>query len=108
MENLPNRAAGTCGRALSTGKPCPDHPAPAGPVVWILSHGEMHEGGNIDGIYLDRDLARGDFITKATEMTRVFDLDDAQQDADGSIRLAMGCDWLALEPHTVVTRPQID
>lgn len=107
MENLPQRTAGTCGRALATDQPCPDHPVPDSPIVWILSHGEMHEGGDIDGVYLDRELARGDFITKAQEMTEVFALDDAQQDDNGAIRLSMGCDWLALEPHPVVTRPQI-
>jgi hypothetical protein len=81
--------------------------APVGPVVWILSHGEHHEGGQIDGVYTDRDLARGDFATKATEMSRAFGIDDARQNPDGSVHLDMGCDWLALEPHPLITRNQV-
>jgi hypothetical protein len=83
------------------------HPqqAPAGPVVWILSTGEDHEGGTVLGVYADRDLARGHFTTEANNMS--FAIDDARQDDNGSIHLHAGCDWLALEPHPLVTRQQL-
>lgn len=80
---------------------------PAGPVVWVLSHGEHNEGATIDGVYADRSIARGNFAAKATEMSRIFGIDDARQDPDGSVHLDMGCDWLALEPHPLITRNQI-
>ncbi|MFM9373234.1 hypothetical protein [Streptomyces sp. Da 82-17] len=80
----------------------------ANPVVWILSKGEMHEGGDIVGVYLDRDLARGAFVTEAQELHDRFSIGDAQHDNDGSLRLYGGCDWIALEPHPVVTAPQLD
>ncbi|WP_399559628.1 hypothetical protein OIA45_48680 (plasmid) [Streptomyces chartreusis] len=78
---------------------------PVGPVVWILSKGEMHEGGEILGVYADRDLARGEFTAQALSMA--FPIDDARQNDDGSIHLDAGCDWLALEPHPVTTRRQL-
>jgi hypothetical protein len=76
--------------------------------VWILSKGEMHEGGNIIDVYLDRDLAHGDFVTHAREIHGRFGIDDLTPAEDGSIRLYGGCDWLALEPHTVRTRPALE
>lgn len=76
-----------------------------GPTVWILSKGEMHEGGSVIAVFLDRDLARGQFTDEANNMA--FAIDDARQDEDGSVHLEAGCDWLALEPHPVVTRPQL-
>jgi hypothetical protein len=36
-----------------------------------------------------------------------FAIDDARQDEDGSIHLEAGCDWLALEPHPLITRQQL-
>jgi hypothetical protein len=74
-----------------------------GPVVWILSKGEMHEGGSIVGVYLDRDLARGALTARAQQLQDRFTISDARQESDGSIHLEGGCDWIALEPHPVVT-----
>lgn len=79
-----------------------------GPVVWILSEGEMHEGGTIVGVYLDRDLARGALAAKAQELNDRFTISDARQDDDGSIHVEGGCDWIALEPHPVVTALELD
>lgn len=81
------------------------HQQPTGPTVWILSKGEFSEGGNVSGVYADRDLARGEFTTQAQNMS--FAIDDARQADDGSIQLSAGCDWLALEPHPLVTARQI-
>ncbi|MER6092411.1 hypothetical protein [Streptomyces bluensis] len=80
---------------------------PVGPVVWILSEGELSEGGTVLGVYLDRDLARGDFLAKAQELNDRFSIDDARQDANGGLHITGGCDWISLEPHSVVTAPQI-
>lgn len=84
------------------------HNATAGPVVWILSEGEMHEGGHILGVYLDRDLARGALVTKAQQLNDRFTIRDARQDDDGSIHVEGGCDWIALEPHPVTTALELD
>lgn len=76
-----------------------------GPVVWILSKGEHHEGGEVIAVFADRDLARGQFAHEAQNMA--FAIDDARQDEDGSVHLDAGCDWLALEPHLLVTQTQL-
>lgn len=80
---------------------------PTQPVVWILSTGEMHEGGTIVGVYLDRDLARGQFVTEAQKISDRFSIDDIRQDDDGSIHVEGGCDWLSLEPYSVTTAAQL-
>ncbi|WP_263165457.1 hypothetical protein [Streptomyces sp. SCSIO ZS0520] len=74
-------------------------------TVWILSQGEGHEGGEVLGVFATRDLARG-FVAEAANRLP-FDLDGARQEPDGSVHLRAGCDWLALEPHEVIDRPQI-
>lgn len=79
-----------------------------GPVVWILSEGEMHEGGTIIGVFLDRDLARGQFVTKAQQIHDRFSIDDIRKDDDGSIHVEGGCDWLSLEPYPVTTAAQLN
>lgn len=76
-----------------------------GLVVWILSKGEHHEGGEVIAVFADRDLARGQFAEEAQNMA--FAIDDARQNEDGSIQLDAGCDWLALEPHPLITRRQL-
>ncbi|MEU0160203.1 hypothetical protein ABZ154_15515 [Streptomyces sp. NPDC006261] len=79
-----------------------------GLTVWILSEGEMHEGGTIVGVYLDRDLARGALTARAQKLHDRFTIDDARQDDDGSVHIEGGCDWIALEPHPVVTALELD
>lgn len=74
--------------------------------VWILSQGEMHEGGEVLGVYATRDAAKGAFAQAAQALP--FGIDDAHQDREtGAIRLDAGCDWLALDPHEVTTRPEL-
>lgn len=97
----------TYGQAITRASDA-EHTAPAGPVVWVLSGGEMYEGGTIHGIYADRDLARGEFTKRAQALQDRFSIDDARQNEDGSIRLSGGCDWIALEPHPLITAAQID
>lgn len=78
---------------------------PAAPIVWILSKGELHEGGEVLGVYADRDLASGQFLTEAQNLS--FAIDDARQGEDGSILIEAGCGWLALEPHPLITQAQL-
>ncbi|WP_331756341.1 hypothetical protein OHA04_45505 (plasmid) [Streptomyces sp. NBC_01590] len=85
-----------------------NHTASDQPTVWILSTGEFGEGGSIHGVYLDRDLARGALATKAQELNDRFTISDARQEDDGSIHVEGGCDWIALEPHPVVTALELD
>jgi hypothetical protein len=49
--------------------------------VWILSKGEMHEGGSVLGVFADRDLARGAFLTEAHVIDRTFGISSADRDA---------------------------
>lgn len=79
----------------------------AGPVVWILDTGVFGEGGTIRGVYMDRDLARGQFLTEAQQLHDRFTIDDIRQDDDGSIHAEAGCDWLSLTPHPVTTAAQL-
>jgi hypothetical protein len=79
--------------------------AQAGPVVWVLSKGEDHEGGDVLGVYASKDTAKGPFAEAAQSIP--FDLDSAWQDEDGAVHAHGGCDWVSLEPHTIVTRTQI-
>lgn len=82
-------------------------PTAAGPTVWILSNGELHEGGTIIGVYLDRELARGAFVKEAQALDARFGIDDARQEDDGALHLEGGCDWVALEPHPVVVAHEL-
>lgn len=88
----------------------PDIPAaaPTGPVVWILSEGEMYEGGHIIGVYLDRDLARGALTDRAQRLHDRFTIRDARQDDDGAIHVEGGCDWISLVPHPVTTTRELN
>ncbi|MDQ0809838.1 hypothetical protein QFZ63_001552 [Streptomyces sp. B3I7] len=79
-----------------------------GAVVWILSAGEMSEGGNILGVYMDRELARGALVAEAQKLHDRFTISDARQESDGSIHVEGGCDWIALEPHAVVTARELE
>lgn len=80
----------------------------AGPVVWILQRGQMYEGGRIIGVFLDRELGRGQFVNEAQSIHRSFGIDDLREDTDGAYHLEGGCDWLSLEPHTVTTALELD
>lgn len=79
---------------------------PTGPVVWILSKGEDHEGGRILGVYASKETAKGPFVEAARSIP--FDLDKVWQDDDGAVNAHGGCDWVSLEPHTVVTAPELN
>jgi hypothetical protein len=84
------------------------HTAPAGPTVWILSIGEACEGARIVGVYLDRDLAHGDFVTEAQKIDQSFGIRHVTPAEDGSILLTGGCDVLTLEPYSVTTRRELN
>jgi hypothetical protein len=79
--------------------------APTGPVVWVLSTGEDHEGGSVLGVFASKDAAKGSFAEAARSIP--FDLDGAWQDQDGAVHAHGGCDWVSLEPHALVTRTQL-
>jgi hypothetical protein len=77
-----------------------------GPVVWVLSSGEDHEGGYILGVYATKDLAKGPFLEAAEDIP--FDLDNAWQDGDGSVSVHGGCDWVSLKPYPLVTQLAVE
>lgn len=81
------------------------HEAAAGPVVWVLSRGEDHEGGDVLGVFASKDAAKGPFAEAARSIP--FDLDQAWQDQDGAVHAHGGCDWVSLEPHQLVTQIQL-
>lgn len=74
--------------------------------VWILSKGERGNGGDVVGVYADRDLAKGQFVTEARAMH--FTIDGAEQGADGELYLTAGCDFLELRPHQLIVRNEIE
>ncbi|MFF9271136.1 hypothetical protein EF919_18175 [Streptomyces sp. WAC02707] len=79
---------------------------PTGPIVWVLSKGEDHEGGDVLGVFASKDAARGPFTDAARSIP--FDLDSAWQDDDtGAVHAHGGCDWVSLEPHPLITAPQL-
>jgi hypothetical protein len=82
--------------------------SPAGPVVWILTKGELYSGGgHILGVYTHKHLAKNDFLTAVAGIP--FSIDKAwQDDNDGAVHVEGGCDFVDLEPHQLVTREQID
>ncbi|WP_236062328.1 hypothetical protein [Actinacidiphila acididurans] len=80
--------------------------APAGTVVWVLSSGEDHEGGTVLGVFASKDVAKGPFAEAARSIP--FDIDGAWQDEDGAVHARGGCDWVSLEPHPLITAPQLN
>jgi hypothetical protein len=69
-----------------------------GPIVWVLSTGEDHEGGDVLGVYADKEAAKG----------IPFDLDNAWQDEEsGAVHAHGGCDWVSLEPYPLITATQL-
>jgi hypothetical protein len=79
---------------------------PASPIVWILSSGEDYEGGNVLGVYASKEAAKGPFVEAAHRIP--FNLDEVWQDDDGAVNAHGGCDWVALEPHPLISTPQLD
>jgi hypothetical protein len=81
------------------------HDNQAGPVVWVLSAGEDHEGGIVLGVFASKEAAKGPFAEAACDIP--FDLDNAWQDGDGAVHAHGGCDWVSLKPHVLVTQTQL-
>lgn len=77
-----------------------------GPIVWVLSSGEDYEGGTVLGVYASKEAAKGPFVEAASKIP--FDLDEVWQDGDGAVNAHGGCDWVALEPHPLITQAQIN
>ncbi|MFJ2067050.1 hypothetical protein ACIOIM_29185 [Streptomyces albidoflavus] len=76
------------------------------PQVWLLMQGEDHEGGDVLGVFVTRDVARGEFIAAARRLH--FEIDGAEEREGGSLHLHAGCDWLSLTPHAVATTEAIE
>ena len=76
-----------------------------GPIVWVLSTGEDHEGGDVLGVYATKEIAKGPFAEAARNIP--FDLDGAWLDEDGAVHAHGGCDWVSLVPHQLVSREQL-
>jgi hypothetical protein len=80
------------------------------PTVWIMETGETSEGGYITGVYLDRELARGDFVAQASAMCERFGEqapDLAEMGDGGRLRVEVRCDWLTLTAYPVTTAAAI-
>jgi hypothetical protein len=80
--------------------------SPTGPIVWVLATGEDYEGGTVLGVYASKEAAKGPFVEAACRIP--FDLDEVWQDDDGAVNAHGGCDWVALEPHPLISTPQLD
>jgi acyl-coenzyme A synthetase/AMP-(fatty) acid ligase len=68
--------------------------------------GEDHEGGNVLGVFADREQAKGAFVEAARNIP--FAIDGAREDEDGSIHLHGGCDWLSLSQEVVQGTAQLE
>ncbi|MFF1574705.1 hypothetical protein ACFVWR_18350 [Leifsonia sp. NPDC058292] len=84
-----------------------DTPHAALPTVWILTTGELYEGGNgtIKGVYASKDLAKDDFLEAVQHIP--FDIDNAWMDDAQAVRVEGGCDFVNLAPHTVRTQREL-
>ena len=78
--------------------------------VWILTAGEDHEGGQVDSVYAERDLAAGRFMEMAKELAERFGrgLDEPMASIDGSLYIHSGCDWVSLDPHELIGQLAIE
>jgi hypothetical protein len=76
-----------------------------GPIVWVLSRGEDHEGGDVLGVYASKEAAKGPFAEAARSIP--FDLDSAWQDETGAVHAHGGCDWVSLVPHPLISTAQL-
>lgn len=78
--------------------------------VWVLTEGEDHEGGQVDSVYAERDLAAGRFMEMAKELSERFraGLDKPMVSDDGSLYIHSGCDWVSLDPHELVEQKSIE
>lgn len=65
--------------------------------VWVMTKGEIGDGGNVLGVYTTKDAAFGDFMAAAQDMS--FALEDVHGDENGAVHVHAGCDFLSLEPH---------
>lgn len=78
----------------------------AAAIVWVLSTGEDHEGGEVLGVYASKEAAKGPFVEAAQRIP--FDLDQAWQDEEsGAVHAHGGCDWVSLEPHPLIGQQQL-
>jgi hypothetical protein len=77
--------------------------------VWILTTGEDHEGGEVDSVYAERDLAAGRFMEMAEDLAKRFGrgLDVPVSAGDGSLYIHSGCDWVSLDPHDLIEQRAI-
>ncbi|MFG2526162.1 hypothetical protein [Streptomyces sp. NPDC048527] len=76
-----------------------------GPAVWILTTGELYEGGTVQGVYATKDLAKDDFLTAVQRIP--FAIDKAWVDDDQAVHVEGGCDFVDLVPHTVTVRREL-
>lgn len=93
---------------MQTVRPCEDQGF-EGPVVWLLQRGELNEGGQVEGVYLSRDLAVDDFVDLVRDLANRFGLDEGGtgEEPNGAFYAQGGCDWISLAPFPVRTRRQL-
>lgn len=82
----------------------------SGLKVWILSSSKDHEGGHIDSVFAERELAADRFMDLAKGLNDRFGLglDVPVSGGDGSLYIHSGCDWVSLDPHDLVSQLAIE
>lgn len=72
--------------------------------VWILSSSKDHEGGHVDSVFAERELAADRFMELAKGLNDRFGLglDVPVSGGDGSLYIHSGCDWVSLDPHDLM------
>lgn len=80
----------------------PDHATntAALPTVWILTDGELYQGGgDIKGVYATKDLATNDFLKAVLKIPSA--IEKTWTDDNGAMHAEGRSDFVSLEPHTV-------
>lgn len=73
--------------------------------VWVMELGEFNHGGHVIGVYYTKQDAAHDLLREAQELGRSLPLNRPVVDADGSVRVDNGLDWLKLTPMEVKGNP---
>ncbi len=74
-------------------------------TVWILTSSTDGDGGDIRGVYTDKQVAFGDFLTSVVGLYNDMQITGSVESA---VEAYGGDDWVRLTPHQTVDRAEIE
>lgn len=75
-------------------------------TVWILTKGELYQGGgDILGVYASKELAQNDFLKAVLAITSA--IGKIRTDDNGAMHAEGGSDFVSLEPHSVTVHTEL-